>query len=253
MSTRLCHWLKNALTVEQQFTQMLPTARSFQYSFIFPATADRVPTVFVENGNVVAADPADPIMVDYENKIGNDPTGKERPELLKVRSSPGQGHNNTIVNGIGRIGWMSGGYKARWADEEMPLTFLEKAKQFIDENKKNPFFLYYAVTEPHVPRIPSTMFKGKSNLGYRGDAILQLDWMVGQIMKELELQGISKNTILIFTSDNGPVLNNGYQDEAVEKLNGHTPWGVQCLSLPDRSTGLVWAVVAAKNWDTRCP
>jgi arylsulfatase A len=158
--------------------------------------------------------------------VGNDPTGKEHPELLKMLSSPGQGHNNTIVNGIGRIGYMSGGNKARWTDEEMPLTFLSKAKEFIEVNKQHPFFLYYALTEPHVPRMPSTMFKGKSNLGYRGDAILQLDWAVGEIMKQLELLGITKNTLIVFSSDNGPVLDDGYQDEAVSKLNGHTPWGV---------------------------
>lgn len=203
-----------------------PNETGFHYSFIFPATADRVPTVFVENGNVVAADNTDPIVVNYKEKVGNDPTGKENPELLKMKSSPGQGHDNTIVNGIGRIGWMSGGHKARWTDEEMPLTFLENARQFIADNKANPFFLYYALTEPHVPRMPSTMFKGKSELGYRGDVILQLDWTIGQIMKELELQGIADNTILILTSDNGPVIDDGYQDESVEKLNGHTPWGI---------------------------
>ncbi len=157
--------------------------------------------------------------------MGNDPTGKDHPELLKMKSSPGQGHNQTIVNGIGRIGYMSGGNKARWTDEEMPLTFLEKAKTFIEENKKNSFFLYYALTEPHVPRMPSTLFKGRSGLGYRGDAILQLDWAVGEIMKQLKYHGIEKNTMIIFSSDNGPVLDDGYQDEAVTKLNGHTPAG----------------------------
>ncbi|MFV8327535.1 sulfatase family protein [Flavobacterium sp. ZS1P14] len=203
-----------------------PNEVGFDYSFIFPATADRVPTVFVENHNVVALDPADPIQVDYKKIVGNDPTGKQQPELLKMQSSPGQGHNNTIVNGIGRIGYMSGGYKARWTDEEMPLTFLSKAKDFIETNKRNPFFLYYTLTEPHVPRMPSTMFKGKSELGYRGDAILQLDWTVGEIMKQLEYLGIAKNTLIIFSSDNGPVLDDGYQDQAVTKLNGHTPAGV---------------------------
>ena len=203
-----------------------PNEVGFDYSFIFPATADRVPTVFIENHKVVALDPADPIQVDYGKKVGNDPTGKEHPELLKMQSSPGQGHNNTIVNGIGRIGYMSGGNKARWTDEEMPLTFLSKAKEFIETNKRNPFFLYYTLTEPHVPRMPSTMFKGKSELGYRGDAILQLDWTVGEIMKQLEYLGIAKNTIIIFSSDNGPVLDDGYQDEAVTKRNGHTPAGV---------------------------
>ena len=202
-----------------------PNETGFDYSFIFPATADRVPTVFMENHKIVALDPADPIQVDYVNKVGNDPTGLEHPELLKMKSSPGQGHNNTIVNGIGRIGYMTGGQQARWTDEEMPLTFLSKAKDFIEVNQKNPFFLFYTLTEPHVPRMPSTMFKDKSGLGYRGDAILQLDWSVGEIMKQLKLLGMDKNTIIVFSSDNGPVLDDGYVDGAVTRLNGHTPWG----------------------------
>jgi arylsulfatase A-like enzyme len=203
-----------------------PNEVGFDYSFIFPATADRVPTVFLENHKVLALDPNDPIEVSYETKVGNDPTGKEHPELLKMKSSPNHGHDNTIVNGIGRIGYMSGGTKARWVDEELSSTFLEKAKEFIEDNQKKPFFLYFALTEPHVPRMPATMFRGKSGLGYRGDAILQLDWTVGQIMKQLEALGISKNTMIIFTSDNGAVLDDGYQDGAVTELNGHTPNGI---------------------------
>ena len=214
--------------VEKNWNQTIrpgPNEVGFDYSFIFPATADRVPTVFLENGNVLGADENDPILVNYETKIGHDPTGKENPELLKMKASPNHGHNNTIVNGIGRIGWMSGGYRARWTDEEMPLTFLEKARAFIRSQNKRPFFLYYALTEPHVPRMPSTLFKGKSQLGYRGDAILQLDWAVGQIMNELEALGLAQNTMVIFTSDNGPVLDDGYEDDAVKKQNGHQPGG----------------------------
>jgi arylsulfatase A-like enzyme len=203
-----------------------PNETGFDYSFIFAATADRVPTVFIENHHVVGGDPSDPIKVDYNNPVGTDPTGREHPELLKMKSSPNHGHDNTIVNGIGRIGYMSGGTKARWTDEEMPLTFLAIAKEFIEENRESPFFLYYALTEPHVPRMPSTMFKGKSNLGYRGDAILQIDWTVGEVMKELAHWGLTENTMIIFTSDNGPVLDDGYEDEAVTKLNGHTPAGM---------------------------
>jgi len=202
-----------------------PNELGFDYSFFFPATADRVPTVFVENHRVIALDSTDPITVSYKEKVGNDPTGKEHPELLKMRSSPGQGHDQTIVNGIGRIGYMSGGKTARWADEELSLTFLSKAKRFITQHKASPFFLYFALTEPHVPRMPATMFKGTSGLGYRGDAIVQLDWTVGEIMKQLEQEGLSQNTIIIFSSDNGPVLDDGYQDEAVSKLNGHKPAG----------------------------
>ncbi len=202
-----------------------PNEVGFDYSFIFPATADRVPTVFLENHKVVALDPNDPITVDYSKKIGTDPTGKEHPELLKLQSSPNHGHNQTIVNGIGRIGYMSGGKMARWVDEELSTTFLSKAQQFITSNQHNPFFLYFALTEPHVPRMPATVFRGKSGLGLRGDAILQLDWTVGEIMKQLKDLKIDKNTIIVFTSDNGPVLDDGYQDEAVTKLNGHTPAG----------------------------
>lgn len=202
-----------------------PKEVGFDYSFIFPATADRVPTVFLENNYVVGLDTTDPIEVNYKQKVGNEPTGKDNPELLKMKATPGHGHNQTIVNGIGRIGYMSGGKKARWTDEELTFTFLEKAKGFITANKKQPFLLYFGATEPHVPRMPSTMFKGKSGLGYRGDAILQFDWLVGEIMKEVKAAGIEKNTIIIVTSDNGPVLDDGYLDGAVTELNGHTPLG----------------------------
>ncbi len=107
------------------------------------------------------------------------------------------------------------------------LTFLEKAKAFITQHQREPFFLTYALTEPHVPRMPSTMFKGKSGLGYRGDAILQLDWSVGEILKELDFLGLSKNTLVIFSSDNGPHREgDGYQDGAVTQLNGHKPAGI---------------------------
>jgi arylsulfatase A-like enzyme len=202
-----------------------PNETGFDYSFIFPATADRVPTVFIENHHVVGLDTEDPISVDYKQKIGNEPTGKENPELLKLQATPNHGHNQTIVNGVGRIGFMTGGKTARWTDEEIPLTFLQKAKDFIDSNRSRSFFLFYALTEPHVPRMPSTIFKGTSRLGLRGDAILQLDWAVGEIMKQLKETGIEKNTIVIFSSDNGPVLDDGYLDGAVTRINGHTPWG----------------------------
>jgi len=203
-----------------------PNEVGFNYSFIFPATADRVPTVFLENHSVLGLDKADPIEVSYQNKIGNDPTGHEHPELLKMKASPGHGHDQTIVNGIGRIGYMSGGQTARWTDEELPFTFLTKAKAFIKENKHQPFFLYYAAIEPHVPRMPATIFKGKSNLGFRGDAILQLDWQVGEIIDQLKNDGIYDNTIIIFSSDNGPVLSDGYEDGAITQLNGHTQSGI---------------------------
>lgn len=202
-----------------------PLEVGYNYSYIFPATADRVPTVFLEGHNVMGIDPNDPIQVSYKEKIGNEPTGLENPELLKMKASTNHGHNNTIINGIGRIGWMTGGNQARWVDEEVTLTFADKAIQYIREHKNKPFFLSYHATEPHVPRMPATMFKGKSGLGYRGDAILQLDHTVGEIVRTLKDNGLYENTIVIFTSDNGPVLDDGYEDGAVTQLNGHNPFG----------------------------
>ncbi len=200
-----------------------PLEVGFDYSFIFPATADRVPTVFVENYQVVGLDKNDPIQVSYRHKVADDPTGKEHPELLKMKSS--HGHNSTIVNGIGRIGWMSGGKTARWTDEELSDTFLAKAKNFIERNQKEPFFLYYAVHQIHVPRMPATRFKGKSKMGYRGDVILEMDYAVGELLHTLDRLGIADNTLIIFSSDNGPVLDDGYQDQAVELAHGHQPAG----------------------------
>ena len=120
---------------------------------------------------------------------------------------------------------MKGGKRARWTDEEMPLTFLARAKEFIQVHKEKPFFLYYSLTEPHVPRMPSTIFMGKSAMGYRGDALLQMDWAVGELLKELDNLGLAQNTLVLFSSDNGPVLDDGYQDDAVGKSGGHQPAG----------------------------
>jgi arylsulfatase A-like enzyme len=131
----------------------------------------------------------------------------------------------TIVNGISRIGYMSGGKSALWVDEEIADVITGKALGFIERNKDNPFFLYFATHDIHVPRVPAPRFAGKSGMGPRGDAILEFDWSVGEILNKVEELGISKNTIIIVTSDNGPVVDDGYKDMAVELLNGHTPAG----------------------------
>lgn len=193
----------------------------FDYEYIIPATVDRVPCVFVENGHVVGLDPNDPITVSYDHKVGDWPTGLENPELVKMK--PSQGHNNTIINGIPRIGWMTGGKSALWTDEDIADVITDKAKNFITAHKDEPFFLYMGTQDVHVPRVPHPRFAGKSGLGVRGDVILQLDWTVGEIMHTLDSLGIADNTIFVFCSDNGPVIDDGYQDQAHELLNGHTP------------------------------
>lgn len=200
-----------------------PLEIGFSYSFIMPATGDRVPCVYLENHRIVDLDPADPIRVDYKKKVGNEPTGSENPELLKMK--PSHTHDNTIINGVSRIGWMSGGRKARWIDEDLADVLTSRSIAFIEKQKDAPFFLYLATHDIHVPRLPNARFAGKSGMGPRGDAILQLDWTVGEILKTLDRLHIAGNTLLIFSSDNGPVIDDGYQDEAVTKLNGHTPAG----------------------------
>ena len=200
-----------------------PIELGFDYSYIMAATLDRVPTVFIENHRIINWAPKDPIDVNYQHKVGNDPTGSENPDLLRMK--PSNGHSNTIVNGISRIGWMKGGHAARWIDQNIADTFTTKAINFIEKNKQHPFFLYFASGDPHVPRDPNARFVGRSGMGPRGDAILQLDWSVGELLKTLENLDLRKNTIIIFTSDNGPVIDDGYHDQAVELLNGHTPWG----------------------------
>ncbi|GEO07453.1 arylsulfatase [Adhaeribacter aerolatus] len=200
-----------------------PLEIGFNYSFILPATGDRVPCVYMENRRIVDLDPADPIRVSYKEKIGNEPTGKENPELLKMK--PSHGHDNTIVNGVSRIGYMTGGKKARWIDEEMADVITNRAINFIDKNKTGPFFLYFATQDIHVPRMPHSRFVGKSGMGARGDAILQLDWTVGEVLNALDKLNLAYKTIVLFSSDNGPVLDDGYDDKAVSKLGGHKPAG----------------------------
>lgn len=200
-----------------------PIEIGFDYSYLIPATGDRVPCVFVENHYVVNLNSNDPITVNYKEKVGNWPTGKENPELLKTQTS--QGHNNTIVNGISRIGYMTGGKAALWTDETIPMELVNKSKKFIDSNKENPFFLLLSTHDIHVPRIANKMFQGKSGMGPRGDVILQLDWTVNEIVKTLKAQNLLEKTIIVFSSDNGPVIDDGYQDQARELLGNHKPTG----------------------------
>ncbi|HEY4287806.1 MAG TPA: arylsulfatase [Puia sp.] len=200
-----------------------PLEIGFDYSFIIPATADRVPCVFVKDHRVVGWDSNDLIRVNYHNKIGSDPTGYEHPEMLKVKANPY--HSKTIVDSISRIGFMSGGIKARWVDEDIAKTLKDQAINFIDQNSDEPFFLYFATHDIHVPHAPNSLFMGKSSMGIRGDAILQMDWTVGEILAHLKEKNILENTLIIFSSDNGPVLQDGYEDDAVAASIGHDPAG----------------------------
>jgi len=201
-----------------------PNEVGFDFSFIMPDTQDRVPTVYLENGSVLNLDLNDPIEVSFEKNFEGEPTGKDNPELLSMMWH--HGHNGSIVNGVPRIGFMKGGEQAKWSDIDMADEFLNQAKKYVDTVKENPFFLFYTLQQPHVPRTPHPRFEGTSGMGPRGDAIVEADWCIGELYKHLKKSNLLENTILILSSDNGPVLNDGYYDDAVEKLGDHTPSGI---------------------------
>jgi len=199
-----------------------PLEVGFDYSFLLPSTNDRVPCVYVENHRVVNLDPADPLFVgkkpaDVECTIY--PDARKNPEAMTYYKSS-HGHNHSVINGIGRIGTMFGGKAALWDDETMADEFVKQADKWISaRDKETPFFLFFSSQDIHVPRAPHPRFQGKTGLGYRGDAMVAFDWATGQVMDSLERAGLTENTIVIFSSDNGPVYDDGYHDGTTVKTS----------------------------------
>ncbi|GAA4279627.1 sulfatase family protein [Gaetbulibacter aestuarii] len=200
-----------------------PLEIGFDYSFLIPATPDRVPTAYLENHNIINLSADDSLKISYTEPFENEPTGLKNPELLRFQAD--EEHSEAIVDSVSRMGYQTGGKSAMWTDEDFPNILIGKAKDFIEDHKSEPFFLYFSFTDIHVPRLPNKKFQGKTNMGNRGDAIVQMDWITGAIMEELERLHIDKNTLIIFSSDNGPILNDGYEDGAVELLGDHKPGG----------------------------
>ncbi len=187
-----------------------PLEIGFDYAWIMPATGDRVPCVWVENHRVVNLDPADPIQLDY-----------------KVQ----RGEARSFVKGIPRIGEQLGGKAALWDDENLSTVIAEKSCAFIEQHKDQPFFLEVATHNIHVPRAPNPKFRGKSQCGVRGDAIVEFDWTVGQVLDKLDELKLTDNTLVILTSDNGGLLDNNGPDTvhgigSIEANNGHKFNGV---------------------------
>jgi arylsulfatase A-like enzyme len=200
-----------------------PLDIGFDYCYLLPTTNDRVPQVYVENSHVKNLDPNDPIWVGRKKPNQNHPTGITHRSSLKMDWS--HGHNSTIHNGISRIGFYTGGKSARFRDEDLADEWVKQSNKWIKANKDNPFFLFFSSHDLHVPRIPHERFRGSSALSYRGDVIVQLDWCVGELVKTLDHLQLSDNTMIVFCSDNGPVGDDGYKDEALEKMADHDPNG----------------------------
>ncbi|MEQ8211578.1 MAG: arylsulfatase [Lacipirellulaceae bacterium] len=200
-----------------------PLEIGFDTCFLLPTTNDRVPQVYVHNHHVPNLDPEDPLWVGDKKLSPDHPTGKTHRESLKMDWS--HGHNSTIHNGISRIGFYTGGTAARFRDEDLADKWVEKSVEFIESHQDQPFFLFFASHDIHVPRMPHERFQEKSSLGFRGDSILQLDWCVGEILKALDQRGLAEKTLIVFCSDNGPVLDDGYRDGAIEKIGNHRAAG----------------------------
>ncbi len=214
-----------------------PIEVGFNSSFLLPSTNDRVPTVYLQQHEVHNLEKKDSLFVGNKAYVSSKetvtqyPDGKTNREAMTYYQSS-HGHNNSVINGIGRIGYMAGGQSALWNDETMTDVFVEKARSFIKSNREKPFFLFYSSQDIHVPRTPHPRFRGATTLGYRGDAMVQFDWAVGEILNTLEINGLSENTIVIFSSDNGPVYDDGYEDETIVELSteevdqGHDASGI---------------------------
>ncbi|MEI6809758.1 MAG: sulfatase-like hydrolase/transferase, partial [bacterium] len=188
-----------------------PLEIGFDYAWIMPATGDRVPCVWVENHRVVNLDPADPIKLDY---------------------SVNRGDPESFINGIPRIGAQTGGKTAIWKDEDMAAVIADKSCAFIEKNvstgspQTKPFFLYIATHNIHVPRVPNPRFKGASDCGVRGDAIVEFDGTIGQVLETIDRLKLSENTLIIVTSDNGGVFDDNGPDRVhgvgdPDATNGH--------------------------------
>lgn len=177
-----------------------PLEIGFDEFFGLPATNDRVPTVYVRGHRVVNLDPADPIHYTYDAKVA------------KERGMAG------YVAGHQRIGFMSGGKAAWWNDQTMADTFTREAVDFIERNRAMPFFLYFASHDVHAPNLPNPRFHNTTGLGKRADMVSELDWSVGEILKTLDRLGLTQDTLVIFSSDNG----GGPTNEGGHQPNG--PW-----------------------------
>jgi len=203
-----------------------PREVGFDKSFVMAATADRVPCVFIEDGRVVGLDPADPIEISYDNcgrKWPDELTAHTSPELLKAWGRPSdRQHDKTIIDGISRIGHMRGGKSASWKDQDLADRLTSEAERFIRESAGKPIFLYFATNDIHVPRDPAQRFRGKSGLGIRGDATVQMDDCLGRVRKALAENGY-EDALFIFTSDNGPKVADGYEDGAREAWANDNP------------------------------
>lgn len=186
-----------------------PQDLGFDYYFGIPMVNSAPPFVYVENDRIVGGDPSDPL----------------------VYLGPGTHEDATPITPIPREASQRTANRFRGAVEAHKLyndytvgtVLADKAVDWITDHRKEPFFLYLSTTHIHHPFTPGKKFQGSSDAELYGDFIQELDWMVGQVTAALEQHGLSENTLVIFTSDNGAMMNLGGRDAvaAGHKINGN--------------------------------
>ncbi|MEM6472036.1 MAG: arylsulfatase [Planctomycetota bacterium] len=177
-----------------------PVEVGFDYYFGIPSVNSGPPFVYVENHNVVDYEPSDPFVL-----------GKKSV----TQPFPDKGGYKAI----------GGATKAhlRYRDEYVATTLTEKATSWLEQRDgSRPFFLYLATTNIHHPFTPHPRFRGTSRCGLYGDFIHELDWVVGEVLAALKQNGSQENTLVVFTSDNGGMLNKKGQEawKSGHRLNG---------------------------------
>lgn len=176
-----------------------PLELGFDYYFGVPTVNSHPPFVYVENHNVVGLLPDDPFVYGKQAKT------KEIHEKMRTDDIGGADAAHELYD-----------------DYFVGTKLAEKAVDWIKQQQDDPFFLYLATTNIHHPFTPAPRFQGTSGCGPYGDFVHELDWIVGEVTKTLEEQGLSDNTLVIFTSDNGGMFNETGQDawDAGHHLNG---------------------------------
>jgi len=162
-----------------------PLEYGFDYYYGIPCANSVPPFLYIENHHVVGHDPEDPI------KVGGE---------IHAKAMEGKG-----------AGTIGGGKAAHdlYVDDQIGVNLTERSIKWMEEqDKEKPFFLLLSTTNIHHPFTPEKRFVGTAEAGMYGDFVHELDWMTGQIMDSLEKQGIADKTLVIFTSDNGGMLNN---------------------------------------------
>jgi arylsulfatase A len=152
-----------------------PNEIGFDYFFGLPVGHFYPPYVYMENDTIFRHDPEDPV---------------------RLIQSPEAGIRGYL---------QEGGSDARWNEDEVLSDLTIRARQYIKDNRDEPFFLYFPTSSPHTPYTPAGKFKGKSDVGDYGDFVMETDWSVGQIIETLKECGVENDTLFIFTSDNGGV------------------------------------------------